>query len=341
MSSPVQPRYTEDTFMTAEKMAQGFRLGWDDFQGGFSIGNSNAKWFYFSAGSCVGDDGVATTSANGLRVVASGTNPQTGEPAFKRTLSQETDNGGLPGSLDHVKWLVYMDHLSTQGYPGFDAIPGQTLVCETWMSCRTFGTAAHPFGAAIQDPNDDFRLACCAMNTIDLETGLVFNFFLTNARIYALYERLPFVRDTLGNYAAFTFSIPVTERSPTDTHHLKVTYNKTTGTVRWFVDEVEVYRVDKIGFLTERRYLTLDHGGVETTVSPNQLACGMGMFTLLDGCRSNLGLVRLSSLLEYRTPDVGAPTGVAFLDDHSLQSHRLFGQGAQLEIQKYAVSSLP
>jgi hypothetical protein len=328
--------------MAAERIERSFHLVWDDFQQGFSVGSPSAKWFYFSAGPYLGDDGIATTSASGLRVVASGTNPRTGQPAFGRTLGQESVNGGLPGFLDHVKWLVYMNHLSSRGHPGFDAVPGQTLACETWMSGRTFGTVAHPFGAVIQDPNDDLRLACCAMNTIDFETGLVFNFFLTNARIYVLYERLPFARDTSGNYAAFTFMIPVAERLPDAVHHLKVAYNKAAGTVRWFVDQVEVYRVDKIGFLAERQYLTLDHGGVEVGVSPNQLACGMGMFTLLDGCRpSNLGLVRLSSLSEYWNPDVGAPVGVTFLDNHSLQSNRLFGQGAQLGIQKYLVSSLP
>ena len=179
--------------MAADSADRSPRLMWDDFQQGFSIGSPTATWFYFSAGSCVGDDGITTTSAQGLRVVASGTHPQTGEPAFRRTLGQEAENGGLPGSLDHVKWLVYLNHMSARGYPGFDVVPGQTLTCEAWLSGRTFGTAAHPFVAVIADPNDDVRLACCAMNTLDFETGLVFNFFLTNARIYVLYERLPFV----------------------------------------------------------------------------------------------------------------------------------------------------
>ncbi len=327
--------------MAAESADRTSRLVWDDFQQGFSIGSPNAKWFYFSAGSCVGDDGITTTSAQGLRVVASGTHPQTGEPAFRRTLGQETENGGLPGSLDHVKWLVYLNHTSSRGYPGFDVLPGQILTCEVWLSGRTFCTAAHPFGTAIQDPHDDVRLACCAVNTLDFETGLVCNFFLTNARIYVLYERLPFARDTLGNYAAFTCMIPVAERAPDAVHHLTVAYEKAAGTVRWYVDEVEVYRVDKLGCVVERQYLTLDHGGVQVEVSPNQLAAGMGMFTLLDGCRGNRGLVRLSSRLEYWIPEAGAPTGVTFLDDHSLQANRLFGQGAQLEVHKYVVSRRP
>jgi hypothetical protein len=120
-----------------------------------------------------------------------------------------------------------------------------------------------------------------------------------------------------------------------------VAYEKTAGTVRWYVDGSEVYRVDKLGRVAERQYLMLYHGGVEMEVSPTQLAVGMGMFTLLDGSRANRGLVRLSCRLEYWSPESGAPTGVRFLDDHSLQGNRLFGQGAQLEVHKYIVSRWP
>ena len=40
---------------------------WDNFKNGMSIGSpgSSAKWFYFGAGSFVGDDGVATTGRGG------------------------------------------------------------------------------------------------------------------------------------------------------------------------------------------------------------------------------------------------------------------------------------
>ena len=50
------------------------QMVWDDFRGGFSATGPNAKWFYFSTGPYVGDDGVTTTSNQGLRVVPTGTN---------------------------------------------------------------------------------------------------------------------------------------------------------------------------------------------------------------------------------------------------------------------------
>ena len=320
-----------------------YKITWDKFDGGFDATSPNARWFYFAAGPFVGNDGIETTSRHGLNVVARGVNDATGEPAFTLTLASEDENGGLPGGLDHVKWLVYARHFASSGYPGFDAAPGHELACETWMRARTYGTAGHPFGDAIDDPEDDNRLAAVGMNVIDFESFMVFDFFVTNETIYAIYERLPFGRPVLGNYAAFTFSIPLTSTLPGEQHHLEVAYDKNAGTVRWIVDDIERYAVSAIGHHVDRRYMTLDHGGVEQPVAPNQLACGMGMFTLLDGhLPSGTGLVRLSSVDGfYFDPEVGEPTPETFLDDESLEQNRLFGQGAELSVTKYVISSKP
>ena len=319
----------------------GFRTVWDDFKDGFSAHGPDSKWFYFTAGPYVGDDGIETTAGNSLQVISSGTS-STGEPAFFRSIGQDDDNPyGLPGGLDHVKWLVYMNHLSSRGVAGFDAVDGQELACESWISGETYGTGQHPFGDAVVNPDDDLRLASVAMNTIDMESWMVFDFFLTNQTIYAFYERLPFGREQLGNYAAFSFMIPVAKRNLKSEHHLKVAYDKSAGIVRWLVDDTEVFRVDHIGHLIDRQYMTIDHGGLEETVSPNQLDCGMGMFTLLDGhLPSGSSLVRLSSEPDlYFNPELGMPVAETFVDDQSLESSRLFGQGAKLSVDKYVVES--
>jgi hypothetical protein len=90
----------------------------------------------------------------------------TGEPAF--TLSGA-------GELNHLKWMADTQHASSNSYPGFDAVPGHVLSCTMWGSGQTFGTAAHPFGSAVTDPQSDLRLASFAMNVIDYETGIVFD----------------------------------------------------------------------------------------------------------------------------------------------------------------------
>jgi hypothetical protein len=317
---------------------------WDDFSGGFTVNTETAKWFYFQAGPYIGNDGITRTGPRGgLSVVPTGTNPTTGLPAFVRTIGQEQSNGGLPGGLDHVKWLVYMNHTASSGYPGFDAVPGQQLVCQATASGGTFGTQAHPFGAAVSDPDDDLRLASIAVNVVDFDTFMVFDIFLTNKRIYAFYEHLPFARDRYGNYAAFSYAIPIATRHPGDKAQVAVAYDKAKGTVRWLVDGVEKFRVDRIGYRIDRTYMLLDHGGVEQAFSPNQLDCGMGMFTLLDAHGpGNQGLVRLSSDANfYYNPIVGEPTMETFMDGQSLQANRIFGQGAALQVQQYQVGLQP
>jgi hypothetical protein len=328
---------------TAEAQAANpskYKIVWDDFKDGFDAsGGPDARWFYFAAPPFVGDDGIETTSNKGLKVVPTGTNPHTGKPAFVSTVAQEEENGGLPGGLDHVKWLVYMNHTASSGYPGFDAQDNRDLSCEAWVKGRTYGTQQNPFGVC--DPTDDPRLAAVGMNTIDFESFMVFDFFITNETVYALYERLPFGRPALGNYAAFTFMIPVAPAHPDHENHLRVTYNKSEGTVRWFVDDDEVFSVDQIGYHIDRDYMTIDHGGVEELVVPNQIDCGMGLFTLLDGhLPSEEGLVRLSSAPDfYFHPEVGEPTPQTFIDDESLEESRIWGQGAKIEVKKYVVSS--
>lgn len=211
------------------------------------------------------------------------------------------------------------------------------------VSGRTFGTAGHPFGTAVVDPDADLRLASVALNGIDFESWMVFDFFLTDEQLYALYERLPFGRPQLGNYAAFTFQIPLGQRRPEDWHDLRIAYDRAAGMVRWLVGGEEAFRIKRIGRRLDRQYLTTDHGGAEEDVTPRQLNFGMGLFTLLDAALpSGTALVRLSSVPGfYFDPRQGEPAEQTFVDEESRDSSRLFGQGAELRVQGFVVEQLP
>lgn len=332
--------------MTTPRLATApFRLVWDDFGNGFSAAGPHARWSYQSAGPHVADDGVATTSQGILRVVSSGTNPETGDPAFTRTLAPEPANpAGLSGTLDHVKWLAQGTHLASTGQPGFDAVPGQELTVEMGMSARIYGTAVHPFGEHVIDPESDLRLATAAMSWYDPQTLLVFSFFLTNERIFAYYERLPFARKALGDYAAFNYAIPVVQRKPADWHDLAISYDRAAGVVRWLVSGVTVFQVDQLGRrLASRDHLIVDHGGREVPVLPAQMNCAMAMFTILDGSwpgTDGRGLARISEAEGYYfDPARGEPHPQRFVDERSLAASRLFGQGAELLISHVTVSA--
>ncbi|MEU7422310.1 DUF6081 family protein [Streptomyces sp. NPDC048362] len=325
-----------------------YRITWDDFRGGFSSSGPDARWAFPTIGSFVTDDGRTSTSGDGLHLVSGGVNPATGEPAFTHTVGQENSDGsGLPGNLDHVKWLAFTNHTSSAGYQGFDAEPGRVLSCETWMSGRTYGTRAHPFGGRVTDPDDDLRLASVGMPVLDPETSMIFDFFVTNKRVYAFYERVPDNRATLGDYSAFTYAVPVASTAAGRQHHFKISYDRSAGVVRWVLDGRVVFTVDRIGHrLPSRKYMMLDNGGTDMTAAPRQLSCGMGLFTIMDGGRPGTSdasaLIRLTNAPDhYYGPRVGAPTPQTFYDNASAPGNRLFGQGAGLDMSRYVVSSVP
>jgi hypothetical protein len=94
---------------------------------------------------------------------------------------------------NHVKALM----LSTTA---FDLEESRGFTVRAEMAVRTFGTERNKFGLEPGDP----RLANGALVVIDPETGMVFDFFVSNDRIRPLYERLTFKRKDLGPYPAFS-----------------------------------------------------------------------------------------------------------------------------------------
>jgi len=262
------------------------------------------------------DDGIVSTSNQGLYVKAAGTNPLTGEPAFTKT---------SPGEDDHVKWMADAQHLSSGSVPGFDAVPGQELQCSMWARGRTFGTAANPFGSAVTNPDADLRLASFAMNTLDFETGMVFDVWMTNNAIYPYYERLNL--SGTAAYGAFSSVFPPVSRTPGEQVKVTVAYNRAAGVVRWLVDDLEVARVSNIGFPAAGATTIIDHGGTPQAAAPRQLNCGMALFTLLDGGLPppGTGLVSLAPPYTFPTAFAGGPN--------------LFGQGAELRVERFEIHS--
>lgn len=287
----------------------------DNFKQGFDLAHT---WALLSLGSFTANDGVVTTSPSGLHVAPSGTNSVTGQPAF--TLSGA-------GDFDHVKWMADTQHLSSNSFPGFDAAPGQALSCTMWGHGRTFGTGAQPFGGAVTDPQSDPRLASYAMNAIDYETGMVFDTWETNGRIYPYYERLNLTGT--ATYQAFSSIFPGVPHARDGEDRLKLEYDRSAGVVRWIINGREAARVDKIGFPAPGATLLINRGGTPQLAAPRQLNCGMALFTLMDGGLPpyGTGLVNLGGSYQFPTSFAGGPT--------------LFGQGAELQVREFEVQSRP
>jgi hypothetical protein len=287
----------------------------DDFRKGLDLEKTWATVQF--PGRFIADDGIVSTSRKGLHVTAAGRNPLTGQPAFTKMSS---------GDDDHVKWMVDSRHLSANSVPGFDALPNQELRCTMWARGRTFGTDAHPFGNAVKDPNTDLRLASFAMNTIDLETGMVFDVWMTNHAIYPYYERLNLTGS--ATYRVFSSVFPPVDRMPGQRVKVEVAYGYAAGVVRWLVNDKEAARVTNIGFPANGATTIIDHGGSPEGAAPRQLNCGMAFFTLLDGALAPTGegLAPIAPPYAFPTSFVGGPI--------------LFGQGAEMQVERLEVSTV-
>jgi hypothetical protein len=134
----------------------------------------------------------------------------------------------------------------------------------------------------------------------------------------------------------------VGKRKVGDEHVLKVSYDRTAKAVTWYVDSKAVFTVDKIGYYLDKAYVAIDRGGVEEDAGDlAQIVCGFGSFTLVDAFnrRLNKGLVNLVGQEGYyRNPLTRGD--LAFVDEKSEPSSRLFGQGARMTVRSVSVSSV-
>ncbi|GAA4827650.1 DUF6081 family protein [Saccharopolyspora rosea] len=300
----------------------------DDFGEGLVTEGAAARWKLRPAGSAPGGDGIARGGPDGLVVESAGRDEATGDPAFTFAAT---------GGDDHLKWNAMPRRSASSGMPGFDAPLHGRLTGAASMSARVFGAARHPFGRAVRDPDTDPRLAAAAFIAVDPETGVVCDFTLTNGRVYALYERLP-GRDSARS--AFCYVVPVADRVPEQQHELAISYRRSSPTVTWWLDGVQVLAVDELGRRAlDGEFLAIDHGGVDEDAAPRQFLFGLAMFTLLDAAGPDgRGLVRLA-----RDPDAYAPVraGAApsFVDDVGAVGSRVWGQGLRMHVRRFDVGT--
>ena len=314
----------------------------DDFAQGFDCApaEEGKRWSSFAMGPFSPDDAIVDAVDSGIVAVSRGKNPKTGEPAFVRTVARPEGGQGLPGTLDHLKWSASVNHATAAGAPGFEVVSGKKFVIETRLGGRVFGLRDQPFGdAALSDLDADFRLGAAALVAQDPLTNVVFDFFITNNTVYAIYERVDMARMQLGNYAAYTYAVPVASRKPEDMHDLRIVYDPDARTGSWQVDGVEKLFVDKIGSRIDRTYMAIDRGGEDTEVVPGQINCGLGTFTILDGAlNGGPGLVDLGGMPDFYDPQKGEGSPLSFVDPDSREESRVFGQGVELRCEYFRVS---
>ena len=205
---------------------------------------------------------------------------------------------------DNVKALIYS---TAEFYPGEHGL----LTTEADMRVTTFGTKGNPYGA----DGGDVRLGCGALNTIDPKTFMVFDFFVSNDQIVALYERLPFGQSSKNPYPSFTELIPVAvPTSPGQWHRYAICYNRANDRAEWRVDGAVV---------AERGSVGAPPGERGPIVKIDSLKIGGGLFTLLGDLNNDRARI-------------GDREKIPGLDP--LYQRCLFGQGARVEFKPFKIA---
>jgi hypothetical protein len=244
----------------------------DSFTDPFSAGHDDARWRLRSVGSFPAGDGVVSTGPDGLVVVPTATDPETGLPAF----APEPEP---LGDADHLRWAAMANHTASTGVAGFDAHRANgdgPLTITAELAVQGYGLDRHPYDD-LDDPGRDLRVGAGVLITIDMESGLVLDFIVTDRCVFAVYERLGFPGT---GHAAFSYAVPVADRDPDEHHRLAISYDAASGTARWHLGDDEVLSVDQLGRrVLDERHLKRDNGKPEAPAAPRQLTCGVGLFT--------------------------------------------------------------
>jgi hypothetical protein len=248
---------------------------------------SGGKWYKHKVPDADLWDPAAVVGCAGTLVIAA--------PRFTLTRKNPHDN---------VKALVY----STADFaPGADGL----VTVEADMRVNTYGTERNPFDADA----GDVRLGCGALNTIDLNTSMVFDFFVSGTRIVPLYERLPFTLTKDNQYPLFSKLMPIdVPTAQGQWHRYAICYDRVNDRAEWRVDGAVV---------AERRHVGAPPGERGPIVKVDSVKIGGGLFTMLGDLNND----------RQRTGDREKIPG---LDPR--YERTLFGQGARVEFGKFQIT---
>lgn len=206
-------------------------------------------------------DGTTTLSSNGLFVNA---------PVFTST---------IPVGNEHVKNLRYYK----SPFPlsdNYETLYDVTISVEQYIPIENIPAG---FMSRIRDIDEDIRLCCGAINTIDPETFAVTDIFIAKNKIYCFVERLPFGKTPTNNYAAYSAAFPASGRADgtlNDFVKLSIGLKKTSA--NYYINDQLVFNVPRFGIRLGDQDRLLDHQGVAEALSLNSSYFGFGLFTLLD-----------------------------------------------------------
>jgi uncharacterized protein DUF6081 len=284
----------------------------ENFESGLKTGklyDKNAPWFFFEQPGFISRDPAAKVST------------------MKEELTVDIPHYTLTtiGVNDHPKFMIYSNTMNSEtGFPGFKAPDNGEIYYEANIVVETYGTENNPFNV----PADDFRLSSGGMVSIDFDTFMVYDFFMTPTKAYALYERLPFDQKVKDPAAFFTYVIPLIDLESGVKYHYKLSYNKSKYLIMYYIDGKRVFEIDEFGrrlasdYEEYSQFKDIPGSGNPNDlpiVQSNQRIVGSGLFTMLDS-----GMRHGKELANIHEPSLNP-------------SKKVFGQGGKIVLSDIVV----
>lgn len=204
--------------------------------------------------------------------------------------------------------------------------------------------------------DNDYRFGSGLFSVYSPETGLIFGFLVTNDRVYGYYDRLPFQREQLGNYAAFTYVFPLKHTKCKKTHDLKIGLDQKYETVTYWIDGHRKMRFGNIGMQWHHFFMVGDMGGNQVPTFPQSIQIQFGTYALLDmypACKDNndckfpeerMALVNSADVYAPKryNPICGPPAPAVYWEPIGISPRmHLWDQGVVLKVGAIIISTRP
>jgi len=274
---------------------------------------------------------------------------------------------------EHAKWLRFYKN------PFVIKSNAETRVSAKFAVQQVipFNDIPNKFLPRLVSLDQDIRLASAAVGAVFRTgpgRGLVFSVYQTNGIIYGLYERLSMYFDIPREFASFTFLFEIGRRTNQeqfkDFADVSIGINPTEGVVRWYVNGIEKFKINQIGYRIEDKYKISEEGVANTLVdlTNQEMEIGFGTFSQLDMAltteqrrNSDLPLVNtdqqaVSALVQLETTDtyrelypglqaserdlLSPDQTFAYVLNETLNDNRavkLFGQGSILSMNSLKI----
>ena len=217
---------------------------------------------------------------------------------------------GPNGLLDHIKLLAFSRKV-------YNVKQGE-FIYEAYMTARQLITPDMVpliYRNRIRNIYEDYRLCCSGLVVYDEESMITAKILFTNDWIYGYYERRPGYKPTWNvgtkrhDYAAFSSVIPLCKRTQSNNFYLTGPASQSSsdelrngectqkcddymrvgigidvgrGTIKFYVNRVEMFCIPRIGCRLGDNYQVSDYGGIPRLVTPRSLRFGFGHFSYLD-----------------------------------------------------------